>query len=106
MPSHDHAPGYVPNPLYSQDDWDVVADTPPLTGDELARARPGPNGMPDELAAAFRSRAGRPRSETRRVPVSLRIDREILETFKATGPGWQTRMHEVLAEAARKLKAA
>ena len=38
--------------------------------------------------------------------MSLRIDREILETFKATGPGWQTRMHEVLAEAARKLKAA
>ncbi|WP_244480616.1 BrnA antitoxin family protein [Methylobacterium sp. Leaf399] len=30
----------------------------------------------------------------------------MIEAYKATGPGWQTRMNEALVEAARKLKAA
>ncbi|HVA76393.1 MAG TPA: BrnA antitoxin family protein [Candidatus Binataceae bacterium] len=33
----------------------------------------------------------------RKVPVSLRIDREILEWFKRQGRGYQSRMHAVLA---------
>ncbi|WP_439953178.1 BrnA antitoxin family protein [Escherichia coli] len=37
--------------------------------------------------------------------MSLRLDPDVIETFKATGPGWQTRMNEVLVEAARKLRA-
>ncbi|WP_053078430.1 BrnA antitoxin family protein [Methylobacterium tarhaniae] len=106
MPVTKHAPGYVPNPLYSQEDWDEISDNPPLTDEELARARPGTGNMPPEMAAAFTSRAGRPKADMKRVPISLRIDPDVLETFKSTGPGWQTRMHDVLAEAARKLKAA
>ncbi|KMO11236.1 BrnA antitoxin family protein [Methylobacterium platani] len=106
MSSTKHAPGYVPNPLYSQEDWDEVSDNPPLTDEELARARPGTGSMPAEMATAFTSRAGRPKADAKRVPISLRIDPDVLETFKATGPGWQTRMHDALAEAARKLKAA
>ncbi len=37
---------------------------------------------------------------------SIRIDRDVLQAFKATGPGWQTRMNEALAEATRKFRAA
>ena len=33
----------------------------------------------------------------RKVPVSMRIDREILEWFKRQGRGYQSRMHAVLA---------
>ena len=33
----------------------------------------------------------------RKVPVSIRIDREILEWFKRQGRGYQSRMHAVLA---------
>ncbi len=58
--------------------------------------RPGPEGLPDAMAAAFESRGGRPRSEAKRVPVSLRIDPEVLAAFKATGAGWQTRMTDAL----------
>lgn len=106
MTASKHAPGYVPNPQYTQEDWDEVSDSPPLTDEELAQARPGTEGMPPEMAAAFKNRGGRPRAEVKRVPISLRVDPEVLEAFKATGPGWQTRMNEALAEAARKLKAA
>ncbi len=101
-----HAPGYVPNPNYSQEDWDEVSDNPPLTDEELSRLRLGPEGLPPDLAAAFKSRGGRPKADVKRVPISLRVDPEVLAAFKATGPGWQTRMNEVLAEAALKLRAA
>src|SRR5688500_8541827 len=95
--------GYVPNPLYTREDWDEVSDNPDLTDDELARMRPGTEGMPPAMAAAFLSRGGRPKSEAKRVPISLRVDPEVLAAFKATGAGWQTRMNDALAEAARKL---
>ncbi|MGY2053246.1 BrnA antitoxin family protein [Methylobacterium sp. JK268] len=91
---------------YAKEDWDEVSDNPPLTGEELGRMRRGPEGLPPDLAAAFRSRGGRPASDAKRVPISLRVDPDVLAAFKATGPGWQTRMNEVLAEAARKLKVA
>lgn len=106
MPKPEQAPGYVPNQIYTQEDWDEVSDNPPLTDDELARLRPGTEGMPASMAAAFANRGGRPRSPVKRVPISLRIDPDVLAAFKATGAGWQTRMNEALAEAARKLKAA
>ena len=100
------APGYPPNPRYTQEDWDEVSDSPDLTDDELARMRPGTEGMSPAMAAAFTKRGGRPKSEAKRVPISLRVDPEVLAAFKATGAGWQTRMNEALIEAARKLKAA
>ncbi|KMO30718.1 hypothetical protein VQ02_27535 [Methylobacterium variabile] len=100
-----HAPGYVPNPNYTQEDWDEVSDNPPLTGEELSQMRLGPADLPQDLAA-LKSRGGRPKASVKRIPISLRVDLEVLEAFKATGPGWQTRMNEALAEAARKLRAA
>jgi uncharacterized protein (DUF4415 family) len=34
--------------------------------------------------------------------VSLRLSPAVLDYFKATGPGWQTRIDEVLKKAAEK----
>ena len=31
-----------------------------------------------------------------KMPISIRIDADILEFFRRSGPGWQTRMNEVL----------
>lgn len=47
---------------------------------------------------------GRPKVETPKVAVSLRLDQEVVEGFKAEGPGWQTRMNAVLAESLRQQK--
>ncbi|AWN43920.1 BrnA antitoxin family protein [Methylobacterium durans] len=106
MPKPEHAPGYVPNPGYTQDDWDAVSDNPALIDDELAAARPGPDGMPPGVAAAFVSRIGRPKAERRKVPVTIRLDPDVVAAFKATGPGWQTRMNDALRAAVRDLSAA
>jgi uncharacterized protein (DUF4415 family) len=39
---------------------------------------------------------GRPKAEAPKVPVTLRVDPDVLAAYKASGPGWQTRMNEVL----------
>jgi uncharacterized protein (DUF4415 family) len=41
-------------------------------------------------------RAGRPPKSDRKVSVTLRLDRDIIERFKATGAGWQTRINAAL----------
>jgi len=41
---------------------------------------------------------GRPKSADSKVAISLRLSPDTLARWKATGPGWQTRMAEVLRE--------
>jgi uncharacterized protein (DUF4415 family) len=93
------AADYVPSPHYSREDWDDVSDNPELTDAEIAELRPNGEGLPAEMAAAFRRLGGRPKSEAKAVPVSLRVPPDVLAAFKADGPGWQTRMNEALAAA-------
>ena len=42
---------------------------------------------------------GRPKSLAPKKAISLRVDPEVLEKFKAEGPGWQGRMNEALRKA-------
>lgn len=49
---------------------------------------------------------GRPKAEAPKVAVSLRLDQEVVDGFKASGPGWQTRMNAVLAESLKSKKSA
>jgi len=39
---------------------------------------------------------GRPKSESPKLLVSVRYSREVVEYFKSTGTGWQSRMDNVL----------
>lgn len=47
---------------------------------------------------------GRPKAETPKIAVSLRLDRDVVDGFRADGPGWQTRMNAVLAESLKREK--
>lgn len=44
------------------------------------------------------AKRGRPKSEAAKKLVSLRLDPDIIERFRATGPGWQSRINMVLRE--------
>ncbi len=44
-------------------------------------------------------RRGRPRLEQPRQLLSLRLPPEVIASWKASGPGWQTRMAEALERA-------
>lgn len=50
------------------------------------------------LERAVVKKGGRPRSENPRQLISLRLPPEVIARWKASGPGWQTRMAERLAE--------
>ncbi len=45
-------------------------------------------------------RAGRPVSANPRRQVTIRLPESVLAAWKATGPGWQTRMAELLSKRA------
>jgi uncharacterized protein (DUF4415 family) len=54
-----------------------------------------------ELAAgidAARRKRRRPVGSGTKEQVAIRIDHDILEAFRAGGPGWQTRMNDALRE--------
>ncbi len=61
------------------------ADARPLTEAEWKAARP-------------HARVGRPPKPDAKVAVKLRLDPDLLEVLKATGPGWQTRANRILRE--------
>ena len=72
-------------------------DNPEWAAEDFKRARPFAEAFP-ELAESRRVRG--PQKEPTKVAVSLRLTREVVERFKADGPGWQTRMDEALKKAA------
>ncbi|WP_020200424.1 MULTISPECIES: BrnA antitoxin family protein [Cupriavidus] len=77
-------------------------DNPPLTDAQLARMRPAREALPElvgETAAkALLKPRGRPAlpADQRKVTLNMRADRDVVEAFKATGDGWQTRINDAL----------
>ncbi len=46
-------------------------------------------------------RRGRPKSDAPKQATSLRLDPDVLDHYRATGPGWQSRINQALRKAAR-----
>jgi uncharacterized protein (DUF4415 family) len=71
-------------------------DNPEWTAQDFRRAKPFGKAFP----ALLESRLGRgPQKAPTKVAVSLRLTREVVEHFKAGGPGWQTRIDKALKKA-------
>lgn len=62
------------------------ADAQPLTPTQLKKMIP------------MRTLRGRPKSENTKKLVSVRYSSEVLEYFRSTGDGWQSRMDSVLRQ--------
>ena len=71
-------------------------DNPEWTAKDFKRAKPFAEMFP-ALAKSRRVRG--PQKLPTKVAVSLRLTREVVERFKADGPGWQVRMDEALKKA-------
>ena len=74
-------------------------DNPEWTEEDFKNARPFAEVFP-ELAASIKRARGRPAMERPRKIVSLRLDQDVLDSFRATGKGWQSRVNEALRKAA------
>jgi uncharacterized protein (DUF4415 family) len=75
------------------------ADAPEITPEQAAHARRFAELFP-ELAANMKRGRGRPATGAAKEAVTLRLDRQTVEKFKATGPEWRTKMAEALKGAA------
>lgn len=79
------------------------AENPEWTKEDFAKARPAREALPPAVFARLTGRPpGRPKAEETKVPVTIRLDREVVEHFKVAGPGWQTRLNDALLAMIRK----
>ena len=79
-------------------------ENPEWTLAMIAKARPAGEVLPKifgaRAAAAMLKPRGRPKSSDSKVAISLRLPPDTLARWKASGPGWHTRMANVLRESA------
>ena len=91
---------FQPGRGYAKEDWDAVSDNPPLTEQEMKQARPFKDAFPEIAEKMERAIRGRPKAEQTKMPVTIRLDPDIVDHYKATGKGWQSRMNDDLRKAA------
>ena len=72
-------------------------ENPEWTEEDFERARPAAALVP-EIVAAFRRVRGPQKRPTKRL-VSLRLDPDVIDHFRARGPGWQARINNTLRKA-------
>ncbi|HEY1927866.1 MAG TPA: BrnA antitoxin family protein [Caulobacteraceae bacterium] len=81
-------------------DWRDSDDAPELTADFFRRAEVRRGETVVQPAEGTLTRRGRPRSPATKQQVTLRLDRDVLDRLRSTGPGWQSRINEILRRAA------
>jgi uncharacterized protein (DUF4415 family) len=77
----------------TRDAWVDPDDAPEWTQEQLKQA--------DLYHGDKLVRPGRPPSANPKLALKLRIDPDVVEHFRATGPGWQTRINDTLRRAAK-----
>lgn len=79
-------------------------ENPAWSEKEIRDARPLMDMLPRETAAAVRRYRGQrgPQQRPTKELISLRVDRDVVAAYRATGTGWQTRANEALKAYAKK----
>lgn len=78
-------------------------DNPEWGRVDFARAEPAAKVLPrlfGKVGAAemLKPKRGRPISTSPKAHVNIRLDSDVVEQFRATGRGWQTRLNAALKE--------
>lgn len=78
-------------------------DAPEATEEWFKRAAPAKDVLPKlmgEAASAevLKPRRGRPPLAQPKEHVNIRLDADIVQSFRRTGTGWQTRLNDALRE--------
>jgi uncharacterized protein (DUF4415 family) len=90
------------HPPLPSDDLPFDDDNPEWTEETFARAVPV-DDLPPQIQAAIlaafpRTRLRGQQKAPTKAQVTLRLDRDILEHFRATGAGWQSRINAALRD--------
>jgi uncharacterized protein (DUF4415 family) len=80
----------------------VDVENPAWTKSTFAQARAASEVLPElfgkAVAAEMAKPRGRPKSPHSKTLISLRLPKDTLAKWKATGAGWQTRMADALGK--------
>lgn len=80
----------------------VDDENPEWTADDFAKARPASEVLPGifgaKVAGEMLKPRGRPRAEHPKERINIRLSHEVVEHFKASGQGWQTRIDSALRQ--------
>jgi uncharacterized protein (DUF4415 family) len=79
--------------------WTDPDDAPELTDDFFDRAELGEGDRILRTADGTLTRRGRPKLENPKRQVTLRLDSDILDRLRQSGPGWQSRVNDILRKA-------
>lgn len=93
--SKDFDPVHAAAHGYTRADWDEVSDNPEWTDDDFARAKPFFEEMP-ELYASIVETIGKRGPARTKTPISIRLDDDLVDKLRASGPGWQSRVNDAL----------
>lgn len=83
----------------TEDQWADPDDAPEWTENHFRHAQLSVGGMVIRKAVGSFSNPGRPPSPNPKQQVTLRLDPDVLEKFRATGKGWQSRINAELRKA-------
>ena len=75
----------------------IEGENPEWTLADFKKARPA-HDLPADIVRAFPKTRG-PQKLAKKVPISIRLSADVVERFKAAGPGWQARIDEALKKA-------
>lgn len=70
--------------FFEQGDWKI--------GEQPVSAQEGTTALREALAR------GRPKAQSTKMPLTVRYDADVINAFRATGKGWQTRMNDALKD--------
>ncbi|MCI5763645.1 BrnA antitoxin family protein [Actinobacillus porcinus] len=89
------------DPYYDDADQFIDDESPEWTDEDFKRALKFEEMSPElqQLVLWSRERKrGRPPMEEKKVSVTIRYSSKVIDAFKATGKGWQSRMNQVLED--------
>ena len=83
--------------------WVDPDDAPAWTEDQFRRAAVwhGDTLVRPADGTLTKPGPGRPKLANPKQRITLRLDSEVIESYRASGAGWQTRMNEALRKAAK-----
>ena len=81
--------------------WIDPDDAPEWTAEVADRAALWDGDRLIRPATGTLTKAGRPRLENPKRQVTLRLDGDVIDHFRQSGPGWQSRINEALRRVAK-----
>jgi uncharacterized protein (DUF4415 family) len=85
----------------TSESWVDPDDGPEWSEEHFQRAALYRNGKLVRPATGTYTKAGRPKLANPKRQVTLRLDGDLLDSLRETGPGWQSRINDILRAAVK-----